>query len=63
VRNGELLVKLKARIPEWVEEVNDNNGITAVPGKTYGIKYQINGIYKAFTYKTAYYTEIKINIK
>ncbi len=63
VRNGELLVKLKARIPEWVEEVNDDNGITAVPGKTYGIKYQINGIYKAFTYKTAYYTEIKINIK
>jgi hypothetical protein len=63
VRNGQLSIKLKTTIPKWVDEINDNDGTTAVPGKTYGIKYQISGIYKAFTFKTDYYTEIKINIK
>lgn len=63
VRNGELSIKLKTAIPQWVQEINDDIGATAVPGKTYGIKYQISGIYKAFTNKTEYYTEIKMNIK
>lgn len=63
VRNGELSVKLKTTIPAWVEAANDDDGTKAAAGKTYGIKYQINGIYKAFTNKTDYYTEIKIRIK
>ena len=42
--------------------MNDDNGSTAVPGKTYGIKYQLGGIYEAFTFENNYYTEIKINI-
>jgi hypothetical protein len=62
VRNGELSVKLKMSQPNW-EDVNDDDGSAAVAGKTFGIKYQINGIYKAFTNKNEYYTEIKINIK
>lgn len=63
VRNGELLIKLKSKVPKWVEEVNDNSGISAITGKTYGIKYQINGVYEAFTNKTDNLTEIKITIK
>ncbi|MDR0874446.1 MAG: hypothetical protein LBN27_13445 [Prevotellaceae bacterium] len=63
VRNGTLSVKLKTKLPEWVEEVNDDEGETAVAGKTYGIKYQLKGIYEAFTNKANIYTEIKINIQ
>ena len=63
VRNGKLSAKLKMAVPKWVEEVNDDDGTTALPGKTYGIKYQVNGIYEAYTIKSAEYTEIKITIK
>jgi hypothetical protein len=45
-----------------VEEINDSTGIVPVKGKTYGIKYQIHGIYEAFTLSNDYYTEIKIKI-
>ncbi|MDR0603767.1 MAG: hypothetical protein LBG80_05630 [Bacteroidales bacterium] len=62
VHKGEVSVKLKAKLPDWVEDVNDDNGSTAVSGKTYGIKYQLGGIYEAFTFENNYYTEIKINI-
>jgi hypothetical protein len=63
VRNGTLSVMLKMAVPKWVEEINDDIGTTALKGKTYGIKYQVNGIYEAYTIKSTDYTEIKITIK
>ena len=63
VKKGMLSVKLKSKIPQWVYDVNDDYGATAVLGKTYGIKYQIQGVYEAFTFDNDCYTEIRIFIK
>lgn len=63
VTKGVLSIKLKAKIPDWVEEVNDDDGLTHIEGKTYGIKYQIIGVYEAFFRTSDFYTDIKINIK
>jgi hypothetical protein len=62
IHKGAVSVKLKAKLPDWIENVNDDEGVTAVTGKTYGIKYQLGGIFDAFTFSDNYYTEIKINI-
>ena len=62
VIGGVVSVKLKANLPQWIEDANDDNGTTAVKNKTYGIKYQFGGVFDAFTRKNDYYTEIKINI-
>ena len=62
VHKGVISVKLKTIIPQWVEDINDNIGSIPVNGKTYGIKYQIHGVYEAFTISNNYYTEIKIKI-
>lgn len=56
-------VKLKSKLPEWIEKTNDNDGSQAVKHKTYGIKQQLNGVYDAFTFEGDTYTEIKIDIK
>lgn len=63
VHKGIISVKLKTQVPPWVDEVNDDDGSAPISGKTYGIKYQIYGIYEAFTNTNDYYTEIKINIQ
>jgi len=63
VSQGTVSVKLKAKLSAWIETANDNDGTTAAKGKTYGIKYQIEGVFDAFTFNNDYYTEIKINIK
>lgn len=63
VHKGIISVKLRKRIPNWAEDTNDDDGSRPLKGKTFGIKYQINGIYEAFTITDDYYTEIKINIK
>lgn len=63
ITKGEVIVKLKASYPDWVDGANDDEGIVAVEGKTYGIKYQIMGIYEAFTFENKYLAEIKILIK
>ncbi|MDR3236317.1 MAG: hypothetical protein LBT48_06275 [Prevotellaceae bacterium] len=62
VTKGIVSVKLKSKLPAWVEAANDDDGSTAAKGKTYGIKYQLGGIFDAFTFNNSYYTEIKINI-
>jgi len=62
VHKGIISIKLKTQIPNWVEEVNDDDGSIPLEGKTYGIKYQIGGIYEAFTFSNDFYTELKINI-
>ncbi|MDR1884538.1 MAG: hypothetical protein LBR26_17455 [Prevotella sp.] len=66
IKSTNLSVKLKMNIPEWVEQMNDDIGLNInandAMGKTYGIKYLINGVYEAFTKKENFYTEIKISI-
>jgi hypothetical protein len=62
VHKGVVSIKLKSQIPQWVEEVNDDDGSIPVEEKTYGLKYQIHGIYEAYTFDNNFYTEIKINI-
>ncbi len=62
VHKGEVSVKLKNQIPQWVEQVNDDDGSRPLMGKTYGLKYQIHGIYEAYTFYNDFYTEIKIYI-
>lgn len=60
---GEVVVKLKANTPNWVIESNDDEGVAAVKHKTYGIKFQVEGVNEAFTFDNDHYAEIKINIK
>lgn len=60
-KNGQLMVKLKMSEPNWCD-INDNEGETYVKGKTYGIEYQIKGLYSAFSFKNKYYTEILLDI-
>ncbi|GHV64021.1 hypothetical protein FACS1894199_01290 [Bacteroidia bacterium] len=62
VYQGNVSVKLKAKLPAWVEEANDDNGSTAIDEKTFGIKYQLGGVFGAFTFDNNYYAEIKISI-
>lgn len=66
VKSSNLSIKLKTNVPRWVEEINDEEGINikadGAMGKTFGIKYLINGVYEAFTQKNEYYTDIKISV-
>ena len=66
VKPSNLSIKLKMFVPKWVELMNDNEGLdinaNEAMGKTYGIKYLINGVYEAFTHQNDFYTEVKINI-
>ena len=66
VKPSNLSIKLNMFVPEWVELMNDNEGLdintNEAMSKTYGIKYLINGVYEAFTQKDNFYTEVKINI-
>jgi hypothetical protein len=63
VHKGQVAVKLKSTVPDWVSKANDDEGSTPVENKTYGIKYLIEGVFKAFTSNNEYYAEIKIDIK
>ena len=62
VHKGKISIKLKSHIPQWVEDINDDDGSEHVEGKTYGIKHQVHGVYEAFTFTDNSYTEIIINI-
>lgn len=63
VHKGAISIKIKTKIPHWIDDVNDSVGIMPILGKTYGIKYQIQGVYEAFTRNIDYYAEVKINVK
>ncbi|MGL5261777.1 MAG: hypothetical protein ACRC9P_05270, partial [Bacteroides sp.] len=63
VHKGIFKTRLLYYIPEWVYDTNDDDGTTAVSGKTYGIKHQVLGVYEAYTLKNNYYTEFNINVK
>lgn len=63
VTKGTVSVKLKMSLPAWVESLNDIDGTTPLAEKTYGIKYQIGGVFEAFTFNNKYFTEIKVTIQ
>lgn len=64
---GVMSIKLKMEEPKWAESSNDNYGETPLDGKTYGLKYQLDGLYEAFTKNMKdnqkYYNDIKITIQ
>ncbi|MBQ6083838.1 MAG: hypothetical protein IJK92_05750 [Bacteroidales bacterium] len=64
---GVMSIKLKMEEPKWAESSNDNYGGSPLEGKTYGLKYQIDGLYEAFTKDMKdvqkYYNEIIIKIQ
>lgn len=62
VKKGVVTTSLLSKVPNWVEQSNDDEGSEPIEGKTYGIKHQLLGVYDAFTFKDDFYTEIKINI-
>ncbi|MGM9799845.1 MAG: hypothetical protein ACI30M_04090 [Muribaculaceae bacterium] len=60
---GELSLAYDLSLPLWVEDSDySGNGIPPY-GKTYGIKYLIEGVYDAYHNKTTSYFTIKINLK
>ncbi|MDR2835985.1 MAG: hypothetical protein LBV69_07315 [Bacteroidales bacterium] len=65
VHKGVVSVKLKKQkpLPQWIEDANDTDGSQPELGKTYGVKFLIEGVFEGFTQKDKYYTEIQINIK
>jgi hypothetical protein len=62
VHQGEVVVRLKKRLPAWIGEKNEIDGCSYVKDKTFGIYAQLKGVFDAFTDNSFYYTEIKINI-
>jgi len=62
VSKGEVIIKLKKQVPQWIYDADDEDGSMPELKKTYGLKYQIEGVYEGFTLKDKYYTEIKISI-
>lgn len=61
-----LSIKLNKKIPQWIYDFNDDEGLgqqSSVSGKTYGLKNIIEGITEAFNFKNgSYYTELLIDI-
>ena len=60
-----LSIKLAKKIPTWIEQFNDDDGLDVEAGisKTYGLKTIVEGIAEAFNFKSdSYYTELEINI-
>jgi hypothetical protein len=66
VKPAHLSIKLKMAVPEWVKEMNDDEGLDinadGAMDKTYGIKYLVEGVYDAFTQYGDFYSEIKVSI-
>lgn len=60
-----LSIKLTKKIPSWIEEFNDDDGLDVQAGitKTYGLKTIVEGIAEAFNFRSdSFYTELEINI-
>jgi hypothetical protein len=66
VKPSQLSIRLRMVVPEWVEQMNDDEGLDINAGgalsKTYGIQYLVNGVYEAFTRHGDFYSEIKISV-
>ena len=66
ITSTNIKVQLMNRLPNWIEDMNDEDGIDILsPGamsKTYGIKYSLGGIFDAFTMQDSTYAEFNISI-
>jgi hypothetical protein len=65
---GELEIALRDHLPQWVEEMNDDEGLNIntnnAINKTFGIKYLVGGIYEAYNFSgNTIYTTMKFNLK
>jgi hypothetical protein len=60
--SGEVRITLNEVMPEWIEKVSEDDGLTAVPDKTFGFSTLVNGIYDA-SLKRGKYTEFDIKVK
>lgn len=56
-------VILKKIFPEWINKSNDNEGSAPLLGKTFGLTYMMQGVQKAFTTTTPYYTKFTLCIE
>jgi len=65
---GELEIILRNHLPDWVSEINDDEGLNIhknnAINKTFGIKYLVEGIYEAYQMRgNTIYTTMKFNLK
>lgn len=60
--SADMDIKLKKVWPKWISESNDNEGMTPVAGKTFGIKTLLEGIDQAYKEKskTDFYTKLHV---
>ena len=67
VKKGTVCVRLKNKLPQWVDKCSDTDGGFPDPNKkhqtTYGLAYLIGGVYDAYTFKGDNLAEMKITIK
>jgi len=65
---GELEIVLINQRPQWIYEINDDEGLDIYKNnainKTFGIKYLVEGIYEAYNFSgNSIYTTMKFNLK
>ena len=65
---GELEIILRNHLPDWISEINDDEGLDInkndAMNKTFGIKYLVEGIYEAYQIRgNSIYTTMKFNLK
>lgn len=67
VSRGDIMITLKNRFPQWIEDKTDFVGEDLMKDeaadKTYGLKYLMEGVFEAFKARQENYAEIKITIK
>ncbi len=65
VKHSTLSITLKSNLPEWVEDITDDNGVGINDDnndETFGFKYLVEGLYEGFTVNGDNYATIKVNI-
>ena len=65
---GDLDIMLQNNFPDWVLEINDDEGFDIYQNnamnKTFGIKYLVEGIYEAYQMRgNTFYSTMKFNLK
>ena len=66
---GELEIILRSQMPQWVYDINDDEGLDIFKDdavdKTFGIKYLVEGVYEAYNIMRGndIYTTMKFNLK
>ena len=66
VKGQTLSVWLETRVPQWVEESNDSEGVDIRQGdsmeKTYGLRHLVKGVFEAFTFEGSKRFEMTLDI-